>query len=245
MSRRNKRGLLAAQPIFAIICRQLDAGTFPCSSLGFACAFVARRLHLLCYTLSPLSHVLLALRRDYTVVNKGSHQEQFARVVGRTCRVALRPKSSPRCGCRCGCGLPGFWKCRFHGLKSMMSALPPKADMCSALAHVRFGPIADIQCVPGPSRGSHTNTAVRGRITLISVNSPGCVSTSIAPACCLTMMSWLMERPRPVPSPVGLVVKNGSNIFSFTSGMMPVPLSRILISTRSPRFLVQAARVGS
>ena len=26
-----------------------------------------------------------------------------------------------------------------------MSALPPKADMCSALAHVRFVPIADIR----------------------------------------------------------------------------------------------------
>jgi hypothetical protein len=26
-----------------------------------------------------------------------------------------------------------------------MSALPPKADMCSALAYVCFGPIADIQ----------------------------------------------------------------------------------------------------
>src|SRR5262249_18404378 len=26
-----------------------------------------------------------------------------------------------------------------------MSALPPKADMCSAVAHVRFGPIADIR----------------------------------------------------------------------------------------------------
>jgi hypothetical protein len=25
-----------------------------------------------------------------------------------------------------------------------MSALPPKADMCSALAHICFGPIADI-----------------------------------------------------------------------------------------------------
>ena len=25
-----------------------------------------------------------------------------------------------------------------------MSALPPKADMCGALAYVRFGPIADI-----------------------------------------------------------------------------------------------------
>ena len=48
-----------------------------------------------------------------------------------------------------------------------------------------------------------------------------------------------------VPSPVGLVVKNGLNIFSFTSGVIPVPLSRILISTRSPRFLVEAVRVGS
>jgi hypothetical protein len=26
----------------------------------------------------------------------------------------------------------------------VMSALPPKADMCSALVHVRFGPKADI-----------------------------------------------------------------------------------------------------
>ena len=33
--------------------------------------------------------------------------------------------------------------------------------------------------------------------------------------------------------------------FSFTSGGMPVPLSRIVISTRSPRFLVAAERVGS
>src|SRR5262249_47741790 len=37
-----------------------------------------------------------------------------------------------------------------------------------------------------------TNAATRGRITLISVNSPGCESTSIEPPCCLTMMSWLM-----------------------------------------------------
>src|SRR4030095_11877009 len=29
-------------------------------------------------------------------------------------------------------------------LQIAMSALPPKADMCGALAHVRFGPIADI-----------------------------------------------------------------------------------------------------
>jgi hypothetical protein len=29
----------------------------------------------------------------------------------------------------------------------VMSALPPKADMCGALAHVRFGPKADITAI--------------------------------------------------------------------------------------------------
>ena len=52
-------------------------------------------------------------------------------------------------------------------------------------------------------------------------------------------------QPKPVPSPAGFVVKNGLNIFSFTSGGMPVPLSRIRISTRSPRVRVEATRVGS
>ena len=33
-----------------------------------------------------------------------------------------------------------------------------------------------------------------------SVNCPACVSTSILPPCCFTMMSWLIERPSPVPS---------------------------------------------
>jgi len=80
---------------------------------------------------------------------------------------------------------------------------------------------------------------------MISGNSPGRVSTSIEPACCLTMMSWLMERSRLVPSPLGFVVKNRSNIFSFTSSKIPVPLSRILISTRSPRSLIDAVSVGS
>src|SRR6476620_9043852 len=86
---------------------------------------------------------------------------------------------------------------------------------------------------------------VRGNTILNSVKSPGSVSTSMLPPCCFTIMSWLIDRPSPVPSPAGLVVKNGLNIFSFTSAGMPVPLSRILISTRSPRLLVAADSVGS
>ena len=74
-----------------------------------------------------------------------------------------------------------------------MSALHLKADMCGAVAHVSFGPKADI----GKDYvRSGNNVATRGKITLISVNSPSCVSTSIEPPCCFTIMSWLMERPR-------------------------------------------------
>jgi hypothetical protein len=71
-------------------------------------------------------------------------------------------------------------------LQKAMSALPLKADMCGATADVRFGPIADIG---DDHERSGSNAATRGKITLISVNSPGCVSTSIEPPCCLTMMS--------------------------------------------------------
>jgi hypothetical protein len=36
---------------------------------------------------------------------------------------------------------------RTFAVHKPMSALPPKADMCSALGHVCFGPIADITAV--------------------------------------------------------------------------------------------------
>src|SRR4029077_18890501 len=61
----------------------------------------------------------------------------------------------------------------------------------------------------------------RGRVTINSVNAPGSVSTRMVPPCCLTMMSWVIDKPSPAPSPAGLVVKNGLNIFSFTSRGMP------------------------
>ena len=32
-----------------------------------------------------------------------------------------------------------------YAVQKVMSALPLKADMCSALAHIRFGPKADIR----------------------------------------------------------------------------------------------------
>src|ERR1700759_4950064 len=85
----------------------------------------------------------------------------------------------------------------------------------------------------------------RGSTTMNSVKLPGSVATSMVPPCCLTMMSWVIDRPSPVPSPAGLVGKNGLNIFSFTSRGMPVPLLRMRISTLFPRRFVEALRAGS
>ena len=75
---------------------------------------------------------------------------------------------------------------RTFAVQKSMSALPPKADMCGATSDVRFVPIADVE---GLLEHFQTNAGVRGRTILISVNSPGVVSTSIEPACCFTMMS--------------------------------------------------------
>jgi hypothetical protein len=63
-------------------------------------------------------------------------------------------------------------------------------------------------------------------------------------ACIANMSEFEFSVHTPVPSPVGLVVKNGLNIFSFTSAVIPVPLSWILISTRSPRSLVEAVIIA-
>jgi hypothetical protein len=95
-------------------------------------------------------------------------------------------------------------------------------DICTAIGHVRFAPNSDRKsghqrkrrCLKPITKHNHQACAVgsvgnapeRGNVILISVNSPGVVSTSIDPPCCLTMMSWLMDRPSPVPSPAGLVV---------------------------------------
>ena len=78
---------------------------------------------------------------------------------------------------------------------------------------------------------------------VISVNSPGLDSTKISPPW-RRMMSLQIDRPRPVPLSVGLVVKKGLNIFSMTSGGIPVPLSRMRTSMRSSPRRVVSSRVG-
>jgi hypothetical protein len=66
-----------------------------------------------------------------------------------------------------------------------MSALPPKATS-NATCGIAFGQKRTSR--DGYER-SGSKAAARGKVTLISVNSPGCVSTSIDPPCCFTMMS--------------------------------------------------------
>src|SRR4029450_6314254 len=63
--------------------------------------------------------------------------------------------------------------------------------------------------------------------------APGVLSTSMRPPCAVTTW-WLIASPRPVPRPTSFVVKNGSKMWSRTSGTMPGPSSRMRTSTTSP-----------
>ena len=60
-------------------------------------------------------------------------------------------------------------------------------------------------------------TPHNGNVTSKHV-SPGFESKRISPLCRTLTMRRAMSRPRPLPSPDGLVVKNGSKIFSWTLG---------------------------
>ena len=73
----------------------------------------------------------------------------------------------------------------------------------------------------------------RGRRTRKTVPPPGRGSTSIRPPCPVTI-PWLIDSPRPVPSPTGLVVKKGSNRWGRCSGSIPAPLSATSRTPKSP-----------
>src|SRR5262249_40381230 len=82
--------------------------------------------------------------------------------------------------------MPQSWRRPQHHKRTFcsaiaMSALPPKADICGAKRNVRYGPEVDIR--DDYERSGSNAAAARGKITLISVNSPGSVSTSIEPPC--------------------------------------------------------------
>jgi hypothetical protein len=49
-------------------------------------------------------------------------------------------------------------------VQNVMSALPPIADICSALAHVRFVPIADIAVKAGPRWKEFISNSFPGKV---------------------------------------------------------------------------------
>src|SRR5207249_1161837 len=62
--------------------------------------------------------------------------------------------------------------------------------------------------------------------------SPGGLTTEIVPPCSC-MIPYVMDRPRPVPLPTSLVVKNGSKIRRPSPGGIPFPVSAKATSTAS------------
>src|SRR3984957_16672877 len=87
--------------------------------------------------------------------------------------------------------------------------------------------------VVGASSGSRISNRV----------SPGTDSTCRSPWCLLTTIRQAMSNPSPVPSPTGLVLKNGSKIRFLMSAGMPGPLSPISTSAQSPSRAVRMVSV--
>src|SRR6266851_3981923 len=63
------------------------------------------------------------------------------------------------------------------------------------------------------------------------VPTPTLLATSISPPIAV-MRLWQIERPSPVPTPTGLVVKKGSKMRGRTSSGIPMPVSEISTATR-------------
>jgi hypothetical protein len=100
----------------------------------------------------------------------------------------------------------------------------------------RFGKrsvVRRTRCVEGERAHDVTPRCARGKITVKVVPSPTLLSARIVPPSAVTM-PWQMDSPRPVPTPTGLVVKNGWNNRRMCSGAIPAPVSRIATQTFSP-----------
>ncbi len=77
------------------------------------------------------------------------------------------------------------------------------------------------------------------------VPTPGSESAQMCPSDYLTI-PYTVARPRPVPTPFGLVVKNGSKIFSRAAASMPQPVSVSRSATYLPgRIVPRAAACAS
>ena len=66
--------------------------------------------------------------------------------------------------------------------------------------------------------------STRGRYTSKRLPLPGVESTQMKPPLCFTT-PYTVASPSPVPFPCSFVVKNGSKMRAFVSGVMPWPVS--------------------
>src|SRR5436190_1207703 len=80
---------------------------------------------------------------------------------------------------------------------------------------------ADVYFVSGPASGRWIRNVAP---------SPGVLATEIVPPCSLTI-PYVLDKPRPVPFPTSLVVKNGSKIRRSSPDGIPCPVSTNAIST--------------
>ena len=107
------------------------------------------------------------------------------------------------------------------------SATPSSSSTISTRAAIGAG--AAGAAVPAATGGGVTT----GSSTPNVVPRPGTLSTVMVPPCS-SMMLRHSDRPSPVPSPAGFVVKNGSKMRERISGGMPRPVSAISTRTRPP-----------
>ena len=123
-----------------------------------------------------------------------------------------------------------------------IAATPPTATVTSCARSARFSARATsgssstmrmrLRRVSGATAGridavrdtAAGRTGAMGRVTRMVVPSPTLLSTAMAPPMLVTI-SWQTARPRPVPRPMGLVVKNGSKMRVRFSGGIPAPVS--------------------
>ena len=110
--------------------------------------------------------------------------------------------------------------------QTVVSALPPKADMGSAKAHVCFGPIADILADPNinghPTRRVPLADGSTGRmIWKMAPFLPSDFAVSRPPCCSIILVH--IANPNPVPP--DLVVTNASKMSLKRSGLIPSPES--------------------
>src|SRR3989475_4793889 len=105
------------------------------------------------------------------------------------------------------------------GATQPLVAVPDELDVVPRLVQTAAHVITDRFVIL-----NHQDFHPTGRNTLKLVPTPICDSTSMRPRCSSTM-PYATDRPRPVPRPCGLVVKNGSKILGRSSCRIPVPVS--------------------